>query len=165
MTIAGQIALVPATLALPTPQDLPMEFALSLQHAMRVIQAEADSGRKGEMEGCLCWLTSDAWGLGVEVAKELWAARAGQVRLLDPARPVEGVLTVQVYRPRYYWFKLPSYRKLLLWNGRSRNRSARLRCTKRKTMWPLRVFLIRMVSRAQISLPYGADVTHGKHRS
>ena len=165
MTIAGQIALVPATLSLPTPKDIPKELALSLQHAMRVVQAEADSGRKGEMEGCLCWLTSNAWTLGVEVAKELWADRAGQVRLLDPARPLEGVLILKVCRRHCYWFKLPSYRKLLLWNGRSRNRSARLRCMKRKTMRMSLVFLMRTVGRALLSVPCGADVQYVGNRS
>lgn len=85
--VAGQIALVPASLTLPTPFDFPTEVALSLQHVGRVVAASEDGRWKGESDGGLCWIAEDAGegtgGDGGEWSRRMKAARAvGKVRFL-----------------------------------------------------------------------------------
>lgn len=62
ITIAGQIGLLPSTLQLA--QDVPLQIALSLQHARRVFKATLESRaekQKGWIEGCICWLDDLQW--------------------------------------------------------------------------------------------------------
>lgn len=54
--IAGQIGLVPSTLALLSPPSFATEAALSLQHVRRVIQAAASSPSESSLESVVCWL-------------------------------------------------------------------------------------------------------------
>ncbi|KZW04104.1 hypothetical protein EXIGLDRAFT_15336 [Exidia glandulosa HHB12029] len=53
--ISGQIGLVPASMTLPTGNDLAFETALSFQHVRRVLAAVAPAGI---VHGAVIWLTS-----------------------------------------------------------------------------------------------------------
>ncbi|TFK92194.1 hypothetical protein K466DRAFT_540202 [Polyporus arcularius HHB13444] len=57
--ISGQIGLIPSSLALPSPQSLAFEAALSFQHVHRVVEAlknNSGGGWKGHMQGIVYWL-------------------------------------------------------------------------------------------------------------
>lgn len=66
MSIAGQIGLLPVDLSLPTGYEgVAMQYALSLQHARRIFAAvleERNRGRKGWVEGGVCWIARPAVG-------------------------------------------------------------------------------------------------------
>lgn len=58
--ISGQIGLIPSKLALPSPQSLPLELALSSQHVERVLNAVKDQyggSWAGHEELVIYWLT------------------------------------------------------------------------------------------------------------
>lgn len=61
--ISGQIGLVPSNLALPSPQSLALEAALSFQHVDRIFKAlrSGSNGDDDPIAQCtLCWLTAES---------------------------------------------------------------------------------------------------------
>lgn len=77
--VAGQIGLIPATLALPQPPSFALEAALSSQHARRIVKAMQEGtggGFSGRMDSCICWLSgrSASFSAKVRAAKAAWQA-------------------------------------------------------------------------------------------
>lgn len=58
--VAGQIGLLPPSLALPSPPIFSTEAALSMQHVRRIVTAMQEGtggGFRGWMESCICWIS------------------------------------------------------------------------------------------------------------
>lgn len=81
--MAGQIALVPATLQMIEPATWSRQAALSSQHVRRLIAA-APSGREYQLEAGLVWLSSR---VPIVAGLEAWSAFAGDARVRQPSRP------------------------------------------------------------------------------
>lgn len=71
--VSGQIGLVPATLSLPSPQDLATETALVFQHTERVVDAvrRLTGQWKGHVHLAIYWLIERAQSADVAAACEL----------------------------------------------------------------------------------------------
>ena len=75
--IAGQIALRPASLTLPSPPSFETEVVLALQHVRRIVKAvqEGPNGNfTGYPESCICWLAGkeDELGERKKFAYQAW---------------------------------------------------------------------------------------------
>lgn len=87
--ISGQIGLLPATLALPSPQSFEQEAVLALQHVTRVQTAacEMHARTPAKVEGGICWLVcDDDWSDRKKMVYELWRHHIGEVSVLQSAR-------------------------------------------------------------------------------
>jgi diphthine-ammonia ligase len=75
MFVSGQIGLVPASLSLPSPQDLATETALAFQHTERVADAvrKSTGQGKGYTQLAIYWLIDRKQAAGVVAACELFA--------------------------------------------------------------------------------------------
>jgi diphthine-ammonia ligase len=81
--IAGQIALQPASLTLPTPPSFETEVVLALQHVRRIVKAvqEGPNGNfAGYPESCICWLAGSESELEdkKKIAYHVWNLFNGQ---------------------------------------------------------------------------------------
>ncbi|GAA5851868.1 hypothetical protein JCM5353_005399 [Sporobolomyces roseus] len=74
--LAGQIPLIPASLALPSPAYFPTEVALSLQHVRRIVKAASEGRWQGWMEGGVAWIQEEddetQWRKRAVAAREGW---------------------------------------------------------------------------------------------
>ncbi|GAA5911944.1 diphthine--ammonia ligase [Sporobolomyces salmoneus] len=98
--IAGQIPLIPSSLALPAPPDYPLEIALSLQHARRIAEAAPEGRWKGWNEGGIGWIAEQQneslWKERVRAAREGWRVREGHVE--ESTSPIVFVSAAQLPR-------------------------------------------------------------------
>lgn len=79
MFISGQIGLIPKSMTMPTPSNLPLELVLSMQHAERIaalaMETLGTSSRSQRNESAILWMTDpsavhkvcDIWSTVVEV--------------------------------------------------------------------------------------------------
>ncbi|GAA5841918.1 hypothetical protein JCM3766R1_002538 [Sporobolomyces carnicolor] len=99
--IAGQIPLVPCSLALPIPANFPLEVALSLQHVRRIVIAAAEGRWKGWMEGGVVWIAEQSceslWKHRVEAARVGWRTR-GVEGVKHPVAPIVFVSAAELPR-------------------------------------------------------------------
>ncbi|GAA5889062.1 hypothetical protein JCM16303_002174 [Sporobolomyces ruberrimus] len=76
--IAGQIPLLPQSLALPAPADFAFEVALSLQHVKRIVEAACEGRWSGWNEGGIAWIAEEpsaaTWSLRAKAARVGWRA-------------------------------------------------------------------------------------------
>lgn len=76
ISLAGQIALIPQTLALPSPSSFPTEAALSLKHVRSIVKALKEGtggGWESEfVEGCIGWVLD--FERDLEGARKAWSA-------------------------------------------------------------------------------------------
>ncbi|KAL1722389.1 hypothetical protein EV715DRAFT_193280 [Schizophyllum commune] len=79
--VSGQIGLIPASLALPSPASLATETALAFQHVERIVDAVKTNnggGWTGQVQSAVYWLADGADARYVEEARALYDTKHGQ---------------------------------------------------------------------------------------
>ncbi|KAL1755302.1 hypothetical protein FB107DRAFT_275021 [Schizophyllum commune] len=80
--VSGQIGLIPASLALPSPASLATETSLAFQHAERIVEAVQSNnggGWTGQVQSAVYWLAEGADARYVNAAREVYDGRHGQI--------------------------------------------------------------------------------------
>ncbi|KAI5830420.1 hypothetical protein K523DRAFT_381775 [Schizophyllum commune Tattone D] len=86
--VSGQIGLIPASLAFPSPASLSTETALAFQHAERIVEAVQSNnggGWTGQVQSAVYWLAEGADARHVNAAREVYDAKHGQIPSLFAA--------------------------------------------------------------------------------
>ncbi|KAL8291440.1 hypothetical protein RQP46_002418 [Phenoliferia psychrophenolica] len=107
LSIAGQIALIPSSLTLPSPPDFVTEVALSRQHVARVVAAADDGrwrgkGEGGEAFGEVVYVSAATLPKGASVEWQVTCKREQEevdsededAKATPPSKPI-GIITIR----------------------------------------------------------------------